>query len=61
MSTDFIEYYGELFDKNIIGSANLGDKTGSIKLDKLEIGIENEVSLDFDDDVTVSYSIQRIK
>lgn len=61
MAVDQIEFYGELFDKNLVGSANLGNKSGSVKLDKLLLNQEQEFTLDYNARITAHFKAVRIK
>ena len=65
MAVDFIEFYGQLFDFNgcVFGctSANLGNKSGNVKLDELLINVEQKFTLDYNAGITAHFKVVRIK
>lgn len=62
MAVDQIEYYGNLYDYNgILGNANLGEHTGTVKLDDLKMNEEETYTLNFNAGITAHFKITRIK
>lgn len=62
MAIDYVEYYGTLFDYNgLLGNANLGSHTGTVKLDDLKMNDEVEYTLSFNVGITAHFKMVRIK
>ena len=62
MAVDFIEYYGQLYDYNGFGnSANLGNKSGNVKLEDLLLNEEQKFKLDFNASITAHFKVVRIQ
>jgi thiol-activated cytolysin len=62
MAVDFIEYYGQLYDYNGFGnSANLGNKSGNVKLEDLLLNEEQKFTLDCNASITAHFKVVRIQ